>query len=81
MSELTLANNNFTGNLYNMPKNLFLVETANNENLCGMVIPASYFSRNLLLTKMRLCEVEAKCVHEHCTQILQVTSNSPHHCA
>lgn len=40
MSLMTLANNNFTGNLYNMPQNLLLVETANNLDLCGMV-PAS----------------------------------------
>lgn len=40
MSELTLANNNFTGNLYNMPRNLMFVEVANNLELCGMV-PAS----------------------------------------
>ena len=37
MSELTLSNNNFTGDLYYMPKNLFFVETANNVGLCGMV--------------------------------------------
>jgi hypothetical protein len=39
MSELTLANNNFEGNLYTMPQNLFFVETANNPKLCGMVNP------------------------------------------
>ncbi len=37
MSELTLSNNDFEGNLYDMPQNLFFVETANNPKLCGMV--------------------------------------------
>lgn len=50
MSELTLANNNFTGNLYNMPQNLFFVETANNENLCGMV--SKCLSSSILLADL-----------------------------
>ena len=40
MSLMQMANNNLTGNLYNMPQNLYYVETANNRGLCGMV-PAS----------------------------------------
>ena len=73
MSELTLANNNFTGNLYNMPKNLFFVETANNENLCGMVslacTPCEQRTENLLSGALQIL------------RILQPTSKSCNICA